>query len=106
MLSQALKVAIRGSRRDEVHSQLRVDRGGTGRVQDRLLSNERGEQVEESPLTLVEILSRNHGDALGSSQPSASSTQRSSVALFGELEASKIPLTCSGQRSWDAAPFW
>ena len=52
--------------RNEVRSQLAVDRGGTGRIQDRLLFTERGEQVEESPLTFVEILSRNHeGNALG-----------------------------------------
>jgi len=49
VFSQTLEIAIRGSRRDEVHSQLGVDRGGTGRVQGRLLFNERGEQVEESP---------------------------------------------------------
>ena len=50
-----------------------VHRGGIGRVQERLLFKERGEQVEESPLTLVEILSRDHGATpLGSRQPSAS----------------------------------
>jgi hypothetical protein len=76
MLSQALKVAIHGSRRDEVHSQLRVDHGGIGGVQDRLLFNERGEQVEESPLTLVEILSRNRGDAVTASRTVAAAFLR------------------------------
>ena len=58
MLGQTLEVAVRGSCRNEVHSQLGVHRGGTGRAQERPLFKERGEQDEESPLTLVEILSR------------------------------------------------
>jgi hypothetical protein len=58
---QTLEIGVLGSCRDEVRSQLGVNCRGTGRVQDRLLFKERGEQVEESPLTLVEILSRNHG---------------------------------------------
>jgi hypothetical protein len=58
-----------------------VDRGGTGRVQDRLMFNERGEQVEESPLTLVEILSPNHGATpWGRASCPPPSAHRSSVA--------------------------
>jgi len=59
----------RGSGRDEVGSQLGIDRGGTRHVQDRPLFKERGEQVEESPLTLVEMLSRNHGATPWGSPP-------------------------------------
>src|ERR1700694_3152755 len=81
MLGQTLEVAVRGACRNEVYSQPGVHCGGTGRVQERLLFKERGEQVEESPLTLVEILSRDHGATpFGSRQPFASNTPRSSVA--------------------------
>ena len=46
-----------------------------------VVQKERSKQLEELPLTLVEILSRDHGATpLGSRQPSASSTRRSSVA--------------------------
>ena len=61
VLGQTLEVAVRGSCRNEVHSQPGVHRGGTGRVHERLLFKERGEQVEESPLRFVEMLSRDHG---------------------------------------------
>ena len=81
MLDQILEVAVRGACRNEVPSQPGVHRGGTGRVQEWLLFKERGQQLEELPLTLVEILSRDHGATpLGSRQPSASSSRRSSVA--------------------------
>ena len=59
MLGQTLEVAVRGACRNDVPSQPTVHDSGTGRVHERLLFKERGEQVEESPLTLVEMLSRN-----------------------------------------------
>ena len=56
-------------------------RGGTARLQDWLLFIECSEQVEESPLTIVEILSRNHeATPWGLRQLAASSTRRSSLA--------------------------
>jgi hypothetical protein len=61
MLGQTLEVPVRGACRNEVPSQPGVHRSGTGRVQDGLLFNERSEQVEELPLTVVDMLSRDHG---------------------------------------------
>jgi hypothetical protein len=61
MLSQTLEVPVRGACRHEVPSQPGVHRSSTGRVQEGLILNEHSEQVEELPLTLVEMLSRDHG---------------------------------------------
>ena len=49
MLGQTLEVAVRGACGNEFHSQPGVHRGGTGRVQERLLFKERGEQVRSCP---------------------------------------------------------
>ena len=46
MLGQTLEIAVCGSCRNEVHSQLGVHRSGTGRVQERLLFKERAVRLQ------------------------------------------------------------
>jgi GNAT superfamily N-acetyltransferase len=100
MLGQTLEVAVSGSCRNEVHSQLRIDGGGTGRGQERPLFKERSEQVEESALSLAHS-SRLRRASLARSPPWLCDNLRNQDKIdrykkcFASLVADSHPVTSS-----------